>query len=230
MNARDFHDEIVEPTLREFDAEFGDRRRAFLAVAVMDSLVAHIYAEANQENIDPFEFFIGRYVRQTRASNGKVIEQDIDLTEVDDVGDPSIAFTTAVSSNQRNDLYFRELIAAECDAFRIIRDLEKANKHAKLVRGKPLVSSSDQVISKPKGYGRGRYGRERFGGIPQMVIQLDSFITDPKTGKERADEVSFEHVLREAYVAVTGLLRLLDERLGRESREYNWHVANEQEE
>ncbi|MDX8437098.1 hypothetical protein RFN25_27095 [Mesorhizobium abyssinicae] len=62
MNARDFHDEIVEPTLKEFDADFGSRRCAFLAVAVVDSLVAHIYAEATQNNIDPFDFLGGRYV------------------------------------------------------------------------------------------------------------------------------------------------------------------------
>ncbi|MDX8462368.1 hypothetical protein [Mesorhizobium humile] len=225
MNARDFHDEIVEPTLKEFDADFGNRRCAFLAVAVVDSLVAHIYAEATQNNIDPFDFLGGRYVRRSQNSNGKVVEKDIDITDFDETNGQGVVFTTAMSSDQRNDSYFRQRIADGCDAFRLIRDLAKANKHAELVKHKPLVSSSDQAISKPMGYGLGRYGKGRFGGVPQMMIRLNA----PTTGKEEPEEVYFEHVLHEAYCVVTDLLGVLDRRRGREPREYAWHTANEQE-
>jgi hypothetical protein len=229
MNARDFHDEIVEPTLKEFDDDFSSRQRAFLAVAVVDSLVAHIWAEAKQANIDPFGLLGGRYVRRTRNSNGKVFEKDTDISDFDETSDQDVVFKTEAPLNQQNDSYFRQRIAGESGAYRIIRDLAKANKHAELIKHAPLVSSSDQAISKPTGYGVGRYGIGRFGGVCQMMIQLNTIRKNPATGKEEREEIYFEHVLHEAYSMVTDILGVLDQRLGREPREYKWHTANEQE-
>ncbi|MDX8455190.1 hypothetical protein RFM98_20775 [Mesorhizobium sp. VK9D] len=73
--------------------------------------------------------------------------------------------------------------------------------------------------------GLGRYGKGRFGGVPQMMIRLNA----PTTGKGEPEEVYFEHVLQEAYCVVPDLLGVLDRRRGREPREYAWHTANEQE-
>jgi hypothetical protein len=229
MNARDFHDEIVEPTLKEFDADFSSRRRAFLAVAVVDSLVAHIYAEAKRNAIDPFDLLGGRYVRRIQNAKGKATEEDIDIRDFNETSDQDVVFTSAMPPSQRNDSSFRQRIAAECGAFRIVRDLAKANKHAALIKHAPLVSSSDQAISKPMGYGLGRYGKGRYGGVPQMMIQLNPVSKNPTTGKEEPEEVYFEHVLREAYCVVIDILGVLDQRLERKPREYNWHTTNEQE-
>lgn len=54
-NAKKFNSEIVEPTLAEFDAEFSCLRRAFLAVAVVDALAAQIFAQAHENDINPFD-------------------------------------------------------------------------------------------------------------------------------------------------------------------------------
>ncbi|NSY41542.1 hypothetical protein [Leisingera sp. ANG59] len=54
-DARKFNDEIVEPTLAEFDADFSCLRRAFLAVTVLDALAAQIYEQAVEHNINPFD-------------------------------------------------------------------------------------------------------------------------------------------------------------------------------
>lgn len=54
-DAKQFNDDIVKPTLTEFDAEYSNLRRAFLAVAVVDALAAQIYAQAKEHNINPFE-------------------------------------------------------------------------------------------------------------------------------------------------------------------------------
>lgn len=54
-DARKFNEEIVEPTLSEFDADFSCLRRAFLAVAVLDALAAQIYAQVVEHNINPFD-------------------------------------------------------------------------------------------------------------------------------------------------------------------------------
>lgn len=216
MNARDFHDEIVAPTLWEFDDEFGDPRRAFLAVAVLDALVGHIYAEAKHNGIDPFAWLGGRYVK-----GGK----DISITDFDETNDQNVVFQTELPENNQNDSYFRERLADDCSAFRIIRDLAKANKHAELTRGSPLVSSSDQAASKPMGFGQGRFGVGRYGGVPQMMIRLNSL--DPVAGEQETEEVYLEHALREAYETASWALSMLDRDLERERRGYDWHVATE---
>ena len=42
IDSRQFNEEIVKPTLAEFDDNFSCVRRAFLAVAVVDALAAQI--------------------------------------------------------------------------------------------------------------------------------------------------------------------------------------------
>lgn len=81
------------------------------------------------------------------------------------------------SPSGKNDSSFRQTLAKQHAEFQILRDLAKANKHAKLTRHSPSVQDSGQVTSAAKGYGAGRYGEGRFGGVNQV------FVTD-ETGLE----------------------------------------------
>jgi hypothetical protein len=168
-DARQFNDHIVGPTLVEFDEEFSCLRRAFLAVAVVDALAAQIYAQAVENNINPF-----------------------DLLGWHEDGGPL----------QPNDSKFRDRIAEDCNGFRIVFDVAKANKHAVLTRGKPTVKRSDQVVSKPKGFGLGRFGQGRIGGVHQVIIRFDD-----------AEEVYLEHQILEAHDTLLNLVDLLEQRL-----------------
>ncbi|WP_395173261.1 hypothetical protein [Roseibium alexandrii] len=168
-DARQFNDQIVGPTLAEFDKEFSCIRRAFLAVAVVDALAAQIYAQAVENNINPFDF-LGWH----------------------EDGDPSYP----------NDSNFRDRIAENCTGFRFIFDVAKANKHAVLTRGKPTVKRADQVESKPKGFGLGRFGEGRSGGVHQVIIRFDD-----------GEEVYLEHQILEAHDTLLNLVDLLEQRL-----------------
>ncbi|MEW9921449.1 hypothetical protein AB2B41_17710 [Marimonas sp. MJW-29] len=169
IDARQFNDNIVEPTLAEFDTDFSCLRRAFLAVAVVDALSAQIYAQAVENNINPF-----------------------DLLGWHKCGDPS----------DPNDSIFRHRIAENCTGFRIILDVAKANKHAVLTRGKPMVERTDQIVSQSKGYGLGRFGEGRFGGVDQVIVRFDD-----------GEEIYLEHQILEAHHTLLNLLDLLEKRL-----------------
>lgn len=166
IDARQFNEETVKPTLAEFDAEFSSLRRAFLAVAVVDALAAQIYAQAVERGINPF-----------------------DLLGWNEEGTPK----------RPTDSAFRQRIAEDCTGFRIIRDVAKANKHAILTIGQPLVKRSDQSLTKSKDYGLGRYGEGRFGGVDQVVVQLGT-----------GEEIYLEHQILEAHNTLNDLLDLLD--------------------
>jgi len=166
IDAKKFNHEIVRPTLAEFDAEFSDLRRAFLAVAVVDALAAQIFEQSNEQRINPF-----------------------DLLGWHEKGHPQ----------KPSDLSFRERIAEDCTAFRIIRDVAKANKHAVLTRGNPEIKRSDQIVSKPTAYGLGRFGEGRYGGVDQVMVQYDD-------GKE----IYLESQLRDAHATLLGLIEKLE--------------------
>ena len=221
MNAREFYDEIVEPTLNEFDAHFGSKRHAFVAAAVVDALVAHIYFEAVQSNIDPFEFLGGIYVDMTGSRHKQVdiCDPNVNLT--------AIEFSTKVEKNKRNDSYFRERIAQGCDAFRIIRDLAKANKHAVLTKHSPLVKNADDMYSRPASAELGPYGPRRANGAERVMIRIQNKIQNSLTGSAEMEEIYFEHCLQVAYDSIIPLLRLLDERVGRDRREYDWNTSKD---
>lgn len=169
IDARRFNEEMVKPTLDEFEAEFSSLRRAFLAVAAIDALAAQIYAQAVEHNINPFDF-LGWH----------------------EDGPPK----------KPSDSAFRQRIAENCSGFQIIRDVAKANKHALLTLGQPLVERSDQTMSKPKGFGLGRFGEGRFGGVDQVVVQLVS-----------GEEIYLEHQILEAHDTLIALVDLLDQYL-----------------
>ncbi|WP_264213223.1 hypothetical protein [Leisingera thetidis] len=168
-DARKFNDEIVEPTLAEFGADFSCLRRAFLAVAVVDALAAQIYAQAVENRMNPF-----------------------DLLGWHQSGDPSAP----------NDSVFRHRIAENCTGFGIILDVAKANKHAVLTRGTPIVKRSDQIVSQSKGFGLGRFGEGRFGGVDQIIVKFGG-----------GEEIYLEHQLLEAHSTLLNLVDLLEQRL-----------------
>ena len=53
-----------------------------------------------------------------------------------------------------------------------MRDIAKAQKHVRLTQGNPLLSEASQVAARSIGYGEGAYGMGRFGGPPQIVVDL----------------------------------------------------------
>lgn len=169
IDARRFNEEIVKPTLDEFEAEFSSLRRAFLAVVVVDALAAQIYAQAVERSINPFDF---------------------------------LGWHKEGLPKKPSDSIFRHRIAENCTGFRIVRDVAKTNKHALLTIGQPLVGRSDQTVSKPRGFGLGRFGEGRFDGIDQVVVQLVS-----------GEEIYLEHQILEAHDTLTTLLDLLDQYL-----------------
>jgi hypothetical protein len=73
----------------------------------------------------------------------------------------------------KNDITYREELSKRSEAFAFIRDVAKAQKHAVLEWGQPKVRRSDEVISKPIGYGEGLYGCGRYGGPAQVVVRSE---------------------------------------------------------
>ena len=57
-----------------------------------------------------------------------------------------------------NDTAYRKLLAGENGEFRLVRDLAKAAKQVVLHRGKPLVSTADQIVSQGLSWGEARWG------------------------------------------------------------------------
>lgn len=180
FRARDFHDEIVVPTLMEFNEDFSSRRRAFLAVAVLDALTAHIYAEAKD---------ICAAIARSNEGTGKVTPTPFSLLGWHEKGDPQ----------SQDDTAFRDRIAELNDSFRIVRDVAKANKHAELVRGVPSVKRSEQIVSKRYPFGLGRYGEGRHGGVAQVIVQFDD-----------GEGAYLEHAILDAHEILKDLIDLLD--------------------
>jgi hypothetical protein len=77
-------------------------------------------------------------------------------------------------SPKADDSEFRNALSGLSAEFRILRDLAKANKHAKLTRHKSTVSASSQTTRKTAGWGAFKWGEGRYGGLPQVFVVLDS--------------------------------------------------------
>ncbi|AXI47898.1 hypothetical protein C1J03_18930 [Sulfitobacter sp. SK012] len=73
----------------------------------------------------------------------------------------------------RDDTAFRQALSDNCSEFCILRDLAKANKHARLTRHRPQVANSGQANVKSKGYGQDGYGEGRYGGPPQIFVEVN---------------------------------------------------------
>lgn len=95
-----------------------------------------------------------------------------------DAGTDPFAVLGLPSPRVKDDNSFRQALAQQYAEFKILRDLAKANKHAKLTRHSPSVQDSGQVTSATKGYGTARWGEGRYGGVSQVFV---------------TDETGFEH-------------------------------------
>ncbi len=78
----------------------------------------------------------------------------------------------AVASSNDDTAYRVELAARNQD-FALLRDAAKAQKHVRLTRGNPQISHEAQVTSRQVRYGEGIFGGGRFGGVEQVVIDID---------------------------------------------------------
>jgi hypothetical protein len=99
-----------------------------------------------------------------------------------------------------DDTAYRELLAEESGEFRLVRDLEKAAKHVALDRGKPLVTTADQIVSRGLGWGEARWREGRRGSPPQVVVVTD-------TGEHRVIETVVRKAVEflEAEMAAFGI-------------------------
>ncbi len=73
-----------------------------------------------------------------------------------------------------DDSQYRAELATQHPDFGLLRDVAKAHKHVRLVRGNPEVSGADQTEVKSLAYGEARYGEGRFGSPDQVVVVTDS--------------------------------------------------------
>jgi hypothetical protein len=78
----------------------------------------------------------------------------------------------AESYGANNDIDYRYKLASLCPAFALLRDIAKAQKHVHLTQGKPQITHEHQVTSRPVGFGEGGWGCGRWGGPPQVVVDI----------------------------------------------------------
>ena len=72
----------------------------------------------------------------------------------------------------RDDSEYRHHLSKRSEYFGVLRDLAKALKHVQLSRHDPKVAGANKMGAMPVGYGELPYGRGRFGGPTQVVVQL----------------------------------------------------------
>lgn len=71
-----------------------------------------------------------------------------------------------------DDTVYRGALAARDQGFALLRDIAKAQKHVRLTRGSPQVSQASQITARPIGFGLGGFGQGRYGGPPQVVVDI----------------------------------------------------------
>jgi hypothetical protein len=74
----------------------------------------------------------------------------------------------------KGDNHYREKLAAAHDDFRLLRDIAKAQKHVWLTQGTPVIARAEQISTRAVGFGEGPFGHGRYGGPPQVVIDIDA--------------------------------------------------------
>jgi hypothetical protein len=98
-----------------------------------------------------------------------------------------------------DDTVYRGTLASRCPAFRLLRDISKAQKHVHLTRGSPQVTRENQVNVRPIGAGKGGIGCGRAGGPPQVVVDINGGVFD-----------YVEDVVDEALAFIEGEMRRLN--------------------
>jgi hypothetical protein len=104
-----------------------------------------------------------------------------------------LAKLAAVNLNQMVDHYFHSFPAGDAKllgaastgalrselrsrypSFALIHDVADAHKHVQLDRPSRQLTSTDQTSVRPLGYGEAEYSGGRYGGPPEVVVELDS--------------------------------------------------------
>ena len=73
-----------------------------------------------------------------------------------------------------DDTHYRKKLADRHNDFLLLHDISKAQKHVKLIRGAPAIAEAKQISTGPVGFGEGPFGHGRYGGPPQVVIDIDT--------------------------------------------------------
>jgi hypothetical protein len=77
----------------------------------------------------------------------------------------------AVAAVVRQDDGFRDVLAGKDPSFAMIRDIAKGQKHVQLTKGYPQIAGASSIGAKPVAYGRLPYGRGRYGGVSQVIVE-----------------------------------------------------------
>jgi hypothetical protein len=82
------------------------------------------------------------------------------------------------TTTNTDDNSYRNDLAKGDNAYELLRDIAKTQKHVRLTRGKPKVQTAEQVTSRRIGWGEGGYGEGRYGGVEQVVVDIsaDEFV------------------------------------------------------
>lgn len=133
-----FVNDVVKPTIDEFNAHPDQAHKGFSVVCVLDAFAAHIFAALEDLGECPFE-------------------------------------RLGVERPKRNadDTAFRYALSKRCSEFAVLRDVAKANKHAKLVKGNPVVNGSGDTAARSVGFGEGKFSAGRFDGTHLVVETLE---------------------------------------------------------
>ena len=75
---------------------------------------------------------------------------------------------------RREDDGYREHLAGKHADFALLRDIAKAQKHVRLTKGTPQVQAAAQMNTRAIGWGEGGYGKGRYGGPPQVVVDKNA--------------------------------------------------------
>ncbi len=108
--------------------------------------------------------------------------------------DVRLAMNLAVSLNQMADHFWHEYHESEVDRvfakdsvggfrkalaeansnFGLVRDVADAHKHVKLSRPDRVLTSAGQTTKGSLGWGEAEFGVAEYGGVEEMVIELDA--------------------------------------------------------
>lgn len=98
---------------------------------------------------------------------------------------------------RKNDDGFREYLASKDASFALVRDMAKAQKHVQILYAKgSQVPHASSVSAQAVGWGQLPFGRGRFGGPTQIVVQ---------TSQGNADYV--ENIVDEAIKFLDGEMK-----------------------
>jgi hypothetical protein len=73
-----------------------------------------------------------------------------------------------------DDSKYRTKLAESHYDFSLLRNIAKAQKHVELTRSPPEIAKAEQISTRPVGFGEGPFGHGRYGGPPQVVVDIDT--------------------------------------------------------